>query len=113
MDSKRIQTVYGWLRNLASRPNWTAMPVSAVDITNIKNGLIKISQDIEKEYPFCSQELFNHKDRLFVGWGTIDPRNRPLVIVVGCSFIRRLSKFQKACLMMVIMQMQHSMLLLR
>ena len=73
MDSKRIQTVYSWLRNLASRPNWTAMPVSAVDITNIKNGLIKISQDIEKEYPFCSQELFNHKDRLFVGWGTIEP----------------------------------------
>ena len=64
--------MYGWFQNLASRPNWTAMPVSQIDIINIKNGLIRISQDIEKEFPFFSKELFAQKDALFIGWGTFD-----------------------------------------
>lgn len=61
------------MRNLANRPNWTAFPVSNTDIINIKNGLIRISQDIEKEFPFFSRELFAKKDTLFIGWGTFDP----------------------------------------
>lgn len=73
MDIQQVNTVYGWLRNLASRPNWTALPVSSTDIINIKNGLIRISQDIEKEFPFFSRELFAKKDALFIGWGTFDP----------------------------------------
>ncbi len=73
MDIQKIEIVYGWLKNLASRPNWTAIPVSQMDIINIKNGLIRISQDIEKEFPFFSRELFAKKDALFVGWGIFDP----------------------------------------
>lgn len=73
MEIQQIKTVYGWFQNLASRPNWVAVPVSQVDIINIKNGLIRISQDIEKEFPFFSKELFAQKDALFIGWGTIDP----------------------------------------
>lgn len=73
MDIQKINTVYGWLRNLASYPNWTAMPVSQMDIINIRNGLTHISQDIEEEFPFFSKELFAQKDALFIGWGTFDP----------------------------------------
>lgn len=72
MDIQKIKTVYGWLQTLASHPNWQAMPVSQMDIINIKNGLIHISQDIEKEFPFFSRELFAQKDALFIGWGTFD-----------------------------------------
>lgn len=72
MDTQRIKTVYGWLQRLASLPNWQAMPVSHMDIINIKNGLIHISQDIEKDFPFFSKELFAQKDALFIGWGTFD-----------------------------------------
>ena len=72
IDTQRIKTVYGWLQTLASRPNWQAMPVSQMDIINIKNGLIRISQDIQKEFPFFSRELFAQKDALFIGWGTFD-----------------------------------------
>jgi len=73
MNIQQIKTVYGWFQNLASRPNWTAVPVSQMDIVNIKNGLIRISQDIEKEFPFFSKELFAQKDALFIGWGTLNP----------------------------------------
>lgn len=73
MDIQQIDIVYGWLRTLANRPNWTAIPVSSTDIINIKNGLIRISQDVEKEFPFFSRELFAQKDALFIGWGTFDP----------------------------------------
>lgn len=72
MDTQQIKTVYGWLQTLASRPNWQAMPASQMDIINIKNGLIRISQDIQKEFPFFSRELFAQKDALFIGWGTFD-----------------------------------------
>lgn len=49
------------------------IPVALPDIQSIKNGLIKISHDIEKESPYFSQELFEMKDRMFVGYGTINP----------------------------------------
>lgn len=47
--------------------------VAPPSIQNIKNGLIKISHDIERESPYFSQELFEIKDRMFVGDGTINP----------------------------------------
>ena len=72
MDIQQIKTVYGWFQTLASYPNWQAMPVSQMDIINIKNGLIRISQDIQKDFPFFSKELFAQKDALFIGWGTFD-----------------------------------------
>lgn len=49
------------------------IPTASVYIQNIKNGLIKISHDIERKSPYFSQELFEMKDRMFVGYGTINP----------------------------------------
>ena len=49
------------------------IPTASVYIQNIKNGLIKISHDIERKSPYFSQELFEMKDYMFVGYGTINP----------------------------------------
>ena len=73
VDINRVRTVYGWLINIANNPNCMTFPVALPDIQSIKNGLIKISHDIEKESPYFSQELFEMKDRMFVGYGTINP----------------------------------------
>ena len=73
LDINRVKTVYGWLINIATNPNYMTFPIAPSDIQNIKNGLIKISHDIERESPYFSQELFELKDRMFVGYGTINP----------------------------------------
>ena len=64
MDIKRVNTVYGWIINILNNPNNMTFPVAPSDIQNIKNGLIKISHDIERESPYFSQELFEMKDRM-------------------------------------------------
>jgi hypothetical protein len=63
----------GWMKNSWEKPNCMTFPVASPDIQNIKNGLIRISHDIEREFPYFSQELFEMKDRMFVGYGTINP----------------------------------------
>lgn len=72
MDIERIRTVCNWLSNIVNRGIYNSFPVPRSDILNIKNGLIKISHDIEKEYPYISSELFTIKDSLFVGNGVIN-----------------------------------------
>lgn len=73
MDNQQIETVLEWLKNITRLPNWMATPIAQPDITSIKNGLIRISHDIEKEYPFFSQELFIQKDAMFFGYGNVNP----------------------------------------
>ena len=73
MDINRVRTVYGWLINIANNPNCMTVPVSPPDNQKIKNGPIKISHDIERKFPYFSQELFGMKDHMFVGCGTINP----------------------------------------
>ena len=64
MDINRVRAVYGWIINIANTPNCLTFPIIPSDIQNIKNGLIKISHDIEREAPYFSQELFEMKDRV-------------------------------------------------
>lgn len=73
MDINRVKIVYGWLINIVNNPNCMILPIAPSDIQNIKNGLIKISYDIERKFPYFSYELFEMKDRMFVGYGTINP----------------------------------------
>lgn len=73
MDIERIITVCNWLINIVRKGVYTSVRVSRNDILNIKNGLIKISHDIEKEYPYISSELFIIKDALFMNNGVINP----------------------------------------
>lgn len=72
MDINIVKMVFGWLINIVNNPNCMTLPVSPQDIQNIKNGLIRISHDIENESPYFSQELFNMKDGLFVGLGMVN-----------------------------------------
>lgn len=73
MDNQQIKTVRERLNNIMRRPNWMAAPIAQPDITSIKNGLIRISHDIEKDYPFFAQELFIQKDAMFFGYGNVNP----------------------------------------
>lgn len=73
MDQARISMVYEFLNNNSGYPNWTVTPFPPQVITNIKNDMIRISQDVSKEQPFFSAELFKKKDYLFVDYGRPNP----------------------------------------
>lgn len=73
MNIPMIQHLLNWMTNLDSQYNWPSLQISPNDITNVKNTLIHISQDIAREYPFFSNELFTLKDRLFIGYGFTNP----------------------------------------
>lgn len=73
-DWQRIQHTYRSLARMSNDPNWTAIPVNQMDITSIRNDLIRISQIIATEYPYFSSELFALKDYLFIGYGCFDPQ---------------------------------------
>lgn len=73
MNIPMIQQLLNWMTNLDSQYNWPSLRISPSDITNVKNTLIHISQDIAREYPFFSDELFTLKDRLFTGYGFTNP----------------------------------------
>ena len=73
-DWQMIQHTYRGLVRMSNMPNWTTICHNQMDITAIKNDLIRISQIIAKEYPYFSNELFLLKDHLFVGYGCFDPQ---------------------------------------
>ena len=72
MDVQRIQGVYNWLIGYTQQYNWMNIPVTSIGIRNTKNELIRISQDVAKEEPYLSNEIFNLKDDLFIGIGTLN-----------------------------------------
>ncbi len=73
MNINRVKTVQVWLINIVNSPNCLTLPISPMDRQNIQNELIRISQDVSRDFPFFSQELFSLKDIMFVGYGTINP----------------------------------------
>lgn len=73
MNIERINNVCNWLITIVNNGAYTTIPMDINNILNVKNELIKISHDIEKEYPFFSNEIFTIKDLLFVYNGVINP----------------------------------------
>lgn len=73
MDQMKINAVYEYMSRISSYPNWQVMPIDMHSITDLKNDLILISQDISKEQPFFCAELFKKKDYLFVDYGRPNP----------------------------------------
>ena len=73
-DWQFLQNFYRSFTRLSSVQNWTAIPLNRPDINAIKNDLIRISQSIASEHPHFSNELFALKDRLFIGYGCLDPQ---------------------------------------
>ena len=68
-DGQKIQLTHQGLARMGNRPNWTVMPITSEEIIAIKNDLIRVSEIISGEYPHFSKELFELKDRLFIGYG--------------------------------------------
>lgn len=73
MDIERFNSICEWFNRVNNTPDLVTIPVNSTTITNIKNDLTRLSESIAKEHPFLSAELFDHKDLLFSGYGTINP----------------------------------------
>lgn len=72
MDKAKIDYMYNWLINFKNWPNWQMILVDNSERINVKNNLIRISEDIRYLYPDISGEIFRLKDYLFVGMGQVD-----------------------------------------
>ena len=73
MDIQKIRALLNWMDSLGRRPDWAMVQISNMDITCIKNDIIRISENIKSEQPYFSDELFRLKDMLFIGFGTVNP----------------------------------------
>lgn len=62
------------MRHFANRPNALNIPISAAEVTNIREGLLLIAKDTEQESAILSNHLIKIKDNLFrevmVNWNT-------------------------------------------
>lgn len=73
MNVQRIKNLLMVLSNMGSHYNWNVTPVLNSDITLIRNEISSISNDISKNYPHFSSELFRLKDMLFINYGHLNP----------------------------------------
>ena len=91
VDINRINTVCCWMRNLSNQPNILNMPVSTSDVTNIREGLLVVAKDIEREQPFLSNQLMTIKNRLFrevpVSWNIIHIYINPFAFGQGIEVL--------------------------
>lgn len=91
VDINKINTVCCWMRNLSNQPNILNMPVSTSDVTNIREGLLVVAKDIEREQPFLSNQLMTIKNRLFrevpASWNTIHIYINPFAFGQGIEVL--------------------------
>ena len=91
MDINRINTVCCWMRNLSNQPNILNMPVSTADVTNIREGILIIAKDIEREQPVLSNQLMTIKNGLFrevpVNWNIVHIYINPFVFGRGIEVL--------------------------
>ncbi len=83
MIIERIEAVSAQLYNLISLPNSANTPVPSMVISNIREGILLISKDIELEQPLFSKRLVEHKNSLFTefpaGFNTVTYIN-PVIV---------------------------------
>lgn len=72
MDKIKIDYMYNWLKNFPCRPNWQMVLIGNNEKIDVRNRLIRISEDIRCIYPDISTEIFRLKDYLFVGMGQVN-----------------------------------------
>lgn len=91
MDINRINAVCGWMRNLSNQPNVLNTPVSTVDVTNIREGLLLIAKDIEREQFVLSNQLMMIKNNLFrevpINWNIIHIYINPFAFGQGIEIL--------------------------
>ncbi len=90
-DWQKIQNTHRGLARMSNVPNWTTITHNQLDITTIKNDLIRISQIISTEYPYFSSELFVLKDYLFIGYGRFDPQIYGQVMAIFKALINEVN----------------------
>lgn len=64
MNLTRYKALYDWGNDVWKQPDAFQRPYYEVDIIDIKNDIINLSNDLKKEEPFYSDELFSIKDGL-------------------------------------------------
>lgn len=91
MDIEKINNICCQMRYFANRPNALNAPISAVEVTNIREGLLIIAKDIEHEYPVLSNQLAQIKNNLFreapVNWNTISIFINPFAFGQGIQVL--------------------------
>ena len=91
VDINRINTVHSWMWNLSNQPNVLNTPVSTANVTNIREGLLIIAKDIEREQPVLSNQLMTIKNRLFrevpVSWNIIHIYINPFAFGQGIEVL--------------------------
>lgn len=66
MNQDKVNIVAGWLRNIANRPNAINIPISPMDIVNIREGIAEIIYALKGEHPLICEHLMREKEYLFV-----------------------------------------------
>lgn len=91
MDIEKINNICCQMRYFANRPNALNMPILAVKVTNIREGLLIIAKEIEHEYPVLSNQLAQIKNNLFrevsVNWNTISIFINPFAFGQGIEVL--------------------------
>lgn len=90
-DWQKIQNVFRGLACMSNTQNWVAMPHDQMEITAVKNDLIRISQITSTEYPYFSNELFGLKDHLFINYGYIDPQVYGQILAIFKALINEVN----------------------
>ncbi|MBQ3020013.1 MAG: TIGR02391 family protein [Clostridia bacterium] len=90
-DWQKIQSVFRGLVRMSNAQNWVLIPHNQIETTAVKNDLIHISQIIAAEYPYFSSQLFELKDQLFVGCGTIDPQIYGQIVAIFKTLINEVN----------------------
>lgn len=90
-DWQKIQNVFRGLARMSNAQNWVAMPHYSMEITAVKNDLIRISQITATEYPYFSNELFELKDYLFIDYGHLDPQVYGQILAIFKALINEVN----------------------
>lgn len=87
-DWQKIHKFYRDFVRLSKVVNWPLVAYNSLDITNIKNDIIVISQIISKEFPHFSSELFMLKDHLFIDYGCLDQQVYGQIIAICKALVK-------------------------
>jgi len=66
MNQDKVNIVAGWLRNIANRPNAINIPISPMDIVNIREGIAETIYTLKGEHPLICEHLMREKEYLFI-----------------------------------------------
>ena len=66
MNKRLVKKLYRWTQALLKKPDLPFRVFDYNDINDIRNGIIRLSENIAKTDPYFSKDLFRIKDALFI-----------------------------------------------